>query len=174
MSDQFVTRFKFVWDDADHTLEAWLQEMARQGLHLHKVLCMRTVFVFRRGAPAEMAYRLDFQTKRIAPDHVQLFADAGWEHVDQSLGWQFWRAPVRAGQAPEIFTDAESLVRKYQRLLWLFALVWLVFLVTLYLKPNVDLQSPKDIAKFLAVVFFLVYPVLRLVLRIRRLRNPVP
>ena len=175
MSDQFVTKFKFVWDDADHTLEAWLQEMARQGLHLHKIVFMRSVFVFRRGAPAEMAYRLDFQTRRIAPDQVQLFADAGWEHVDQSLGWQVWRAPARAGQSPEIFTDAESHIRKYQRLLWLFALVWGVFFVTVYLKPDIRLwQTPRDIARTLLLMFFLTYPVVRLLLRIRRLRNPLP
>lgn len=175
MSDQFVTRFKFFWDDADHALEDWLQQMARQGLHLHKVGLLRCWFVFRRGAPAEMIYRLDFQARRTKPDYFQLFADAGWEHVDQVLGWQFWRAPVRAVRTPEIFTDVESRIRKYQRLIWLFAFAWLPFFIAL---PFVDVSkfwaSPKDIALSLAVAGVTVYAVLRLVLRIRRLRNPTP
>ncbi|KQQ87398.1 DUF2812 domain-containing protein [Massilia sp. Leaf139] len=174
MSDQFVSKLRFYWDDADHALERWLEDMARQGLHLHKVQWVRCRFVFKRGAPAEMAYRLDFQTKRVAPDYVQLFADAGWERVDYYLGWQFWRAPARAGRPTEIFTDTESHIRKYQRLLWLFALVWLIFFLALFRRGATLWDSPADIALMLAVVFFNLYPVVRLVLRIRRLRNRTP
>ena len=173
MSDQFVIRFKFFWDDADHMLESWLQDMARQGLHLHKVGVLRCWFVFRRGAPAEMSYRLDFQARRTKADYFQLFADAGWEHVDQVLGWQFWRAPARAGRTPEIFTDVESRIRKYQRLIWLFALAWLpLFIMLPFGDVNRFWATPRDIALMLALVGVSGYAVLRLVLRIRRLRSP--
>jgi hypothetical protein len=173
MSGQLVTKFKFVWDDADHTLERWLEEMARQGLHLHKVDCMRCRFVFKRGEPAEMTYRLDFQVRRAAPDYLQLFVDAGWERVDQSFGWQFWRAPTCAGRSPEIFTDTASRIRKYQRLLWLFALVG-VFAIVQVVRRGTDRlwDTPVHIALTLALAAMVVYPVTRLVLRIRSLRKP--
>lgn len=175
MSGQFVSKFKFVWDDADHTLEPWLEEMARQGLHLHKVDCMRCRFVFKRGEPAKMTYRLDFQVGRAAPDYLQLFFDAGWERVDQSFGWQFWRAPTRAGRTPEIFTDTASRIRKYQRLLWLFALVWVFALVQVARRGTDRLwDTPVNLVLTLIVVVLLIYPVVRLVRRIRALRNPVP
>jgi Protein of unknown function (DUF2812) len=173
MSDQFVTKFKFFWDDADHALESWLQDMARQGLHLHKVSVLRCWFVFRRGAPAEMSYRLDFQARRTKADYYQLFADAGWEHVDQVLGWHFWRVPVRAGRVPEIFTDVESRIRKYQRLIWLFALAWLPFFVMLPFRHPGE-ATPRSIGMLLGIAVVTLYAVLRLVLRIRRLRNPTP
>ncbi len=44
MSAQLVRKFKWYWDDADHAMERWLQEMARQGLHLKRVTCIRTLF----------------------------------------------------------------------------------------------------------------------------------
>ena len=174
MSKQFVTRFRFYWDDADHALERWLEEMAHQGLHLQSVGWLRCVFTFRRGAPAEMAYRIDFQVKRVAPDYVQLFVDAGWEHVDQSLGWQVWRAPLQAGRAPEIFTDVESSLRKYQRLLWLFVAVSVLFIVLLPFKSRPFWESPREIALTLALAGFNVYAMARLALRIRRLRKREP
>jgi hypothetical protein len=174
MSDRLVRKFKFFWDDADHALERWLEQMARQGLHLQSVGLLRCIFTFRRGAPAEMTYRLDFQLSRAAPDYVQLFVDAGWEHVDQSLGWQFWRAPSSAGRTPEIFTDTESRIRKYQRLLWLFALAWLPLPVMLAIKGWAILDTPKDILLLLAIMGGMVYAMVRLVRRIRRLRNPLP
>lgn len=174
MSGQFVSKFKFVWDDADHALERWLEEMARQGLHLHKVDCLRSRFVFQRGEPAEMAYRLDFQVRRISQDHIQLFVDAGWEHVDHSFGWQFWRAPVRAGRTPEIFTDTASRIRKYQRLLWLFAATFLLYAFRLFDKGAAAWDTPTDIVLNLFVAVFILYAAGRLLLRIHRLRNPQP
>ena len=175
MSGQLVTKFRFFWDDADHALERWLEDMARQGLHLQSVGLVRCKFVFRRGEPAEMTYRLDFQVSRASPDYVQLFVDAGWEHVDQVLGWQFWRTPTRAERIPEIFTDVESRIRKYQRLLWLFAFAWTPVVIMPFFKKGMDLwATPKDIVLTLAMLGFTVYAMARLVLRIRRLRKPAP
>ena len=172
MNGQRVTTFKFFWDDADHALEHWLQEKARQGLHLQGVGLMRTLFVFRRGEPAEMTYRLDFQAGRAPADYLQLFSDAGWEHVDQSIGWQFWRAAPRAGGTPEIFTDTESRIQKYQRLLWLFAHAWTLGIAMLLISGKDLWETPTDVLLMLTAVALTVYAVVRLVLRIRRLRSP--
>jgi len=172
MSAQLVTKYRFFWDDADHAIEHWLEDMARQGLHLHRVSWLRCKFTFRRGEPAEMTYRLDFQTRRTSPDYLQLFADAGWEHVDRELGWQYWRTPTRAGRTPEIFTDTASRIRKYQRLLWLFALAWLPTLVLLSIKGWEHLATPRVAVMTLILVGITVYAMVRLVLRIRSLRNP--
>ena len=175
MSSQFVTKFKFFWDDADHALEDWLQDMARQGLHLEKVGFLHYHFVFRRGEPAEMTYRLDYRATRLAPDYLQLFIDAGWEHVDQSFGWQFWRAPSLAGRTREIFTDVESRIKKYQRLLWLFALAWSpVVLLLPFERGQARWDTPMEVGVTLAMLGVTAYLVARLVRRIRRLRNPEP
>ncbi len=174
MSGQLVRKFRWFWDDADHTMERWLQDMARQGLHLKRVTCIRTLFIFERGEPLDVAYRVDFLLWRKDPAYVQLFNDAGWEHVDESLGWQYWRAPMVDGRAPEIFTDVESQITKYKRLLYLFALCLLPMLQLLYDHGLVNREKPASSALALITLAVTAYAVIRLLIRIRRLRSPIP
>ena len=174
MSEQLVRKLKLFWDDADHAIESWLEDMARQGLHLRRVGCLRSLFVFQRGAPQEVTYRTDFLLGRKDPHYVQLFIDAGWEHVDESLGWQYWRAPTREGRTPEIFTDVESQIKKYQRLLLLFALAALPLLLVLPSKRFMLHGTPVSNTLLLVTVATSAYAVIRLLLRIRRLRNREP
>jgi hypothetical protein len=147
--------------------------MARQGLHLQSVRCLRMIFVFQRGEPADVTYRIDFQLSRTDPSYIQLFNDAGWEHVDQMLGWQYWRAPTAEGRGPEIFTDVESQIKKYQRLLVLFALSWLPML---FLLPGNKTYKNETTAVILllGVAAITLYAVVRLLLRIRKLRQQAP
>ncbi len=173
MSAQLVRKFRWFWDDADHAMERWLQDMARQGLHLKRVSCIRTVFVFERGKPLDVAYRVDFLLLRKAPAYVQLFNDAGWEHVDESLGWQYWRAPMVAGRSPEIFTDVESQITKYKRLLYLFAICWLPMLFIISDPRLLRGEKPVSIVMMVFLSAVTIYAVIRLVKRIRKLREPM-
>ncbi len=171
MSGQLVRKFRWFWDDADHAIERWLQEMASAGLHLKKVRCLRMLFEFERGAAADVTYRIDFQMLRVDASYVQLFEDAGWERVDQLLGWQYWRAPTQQGRTPEIFTDVESQIKKYQRLLWLFALSWLPMAFILAFRGVEALGHGRQALLLLSLVVLSVYCVVRLWLRIRKLRE---
>jgi len=172
MKDQLVSKFKFVWDDNDQVLERWLEDMAREGLHLQRVDCLRSRFVFQRGEPAEITYRLDFQMNKVSPDYLQLFADAGWERIDDSFGWQFWRALPHAGRTPEIFTDTASRIGKYQRLLGLFALCYGAFFFTLLQKGERGWDTPFEIVLNTVLIVAAVFSTARTLLRIRKLRNP--
>jgi hypothetical protein len=172
MSGKLVRKFRWFWDDADHAIEQWLQEMARQGLHLQRVSCLRMMFVFKRGEPADVTYRIDFQLTRKDPSYVQLFTDAGWEHVDELLGWQYWRAPTRPGRATEIFTDVESAIVKYKRMLLLFGICAVSSMLTLVPRQDKSFfNDPLELGLMLASIGLLFYAVIRLVLRIRRLRR---
>ena len=175
MSGQLVRKFKWFWDDADHAIESWLQEMARQGLHLKRVTCLRTVFVFERGEPKDVTYRVDFLINRVDPGYLQLFQDAGWEHVDDLLGWQYWRSPTVEGRSPEIFTDVPSQIKKYQRLLWLFFVSWLPLLVMAPFRDFSALRhAPVALTIFVLAGAVTVYAMVRLIIRIRRLRAQAP
>jgi hypothetical protein len=133
MHGEVVRRYKvfFAWQDENE--ERWLRAKARdEGLHLASYT-PPCVYRFRRGERADYAYRLDFQTTRRQDeaDYVQLFADAGWEHVGRMGSWHYFRKPVLAGEAPEIFTDPASKAQKYRRLLALhtvFLVPWIVLL----------------------------------------------
>ena len=120
MSKSTVTKFKWFWADQDLEQEAWLREMARQGLHLQSVnMICRWTFV--RSAPADIVYRIDFSDKGKDSAHHRLFEDAGWELAAEVTGWQYWRRQVVDNTAPEIFTDSESKTAKYRRVLAMLA-----------------------------------------------------
>ena len=110
-----VSIFKFFWADQDVAQEQWLRAMAKQGLHLKRLnaLC---VWTFEKGAPADVAYRIDFPSSN--DQHFdQLLVDAGWEKAAVLMGWNYWRKPVEAGVEPEIFTDSASKIRKFKNVL---------------------------------------------------------
>ena len=106
MTAEIVTKRRWFWTWQDQDEEAWLAEMSRKGLHLQSVGYVG-MYRFVRGEPTDYAYRLDFQssTKEELGNYVQLFEDAGWEHVGQLGAWHYFRAPIVEGEAPEIFTD---------------------------------------------------------------------
>ena len=173
MSKQLVKKFKWwwVWQDGMH--ERWLQEQARQGLHLHASDPLGIRMTFERGAPADMAYRWDFPGVKTDPVYTQLFVDGGWERVVDVGGWHCWRKPVLDGKTPEIFTDVSSKVRKYQRNL-VFLLVCGLPLLTVLVAPasrHVLLAEPRVSAVTGAGLLMLVYAIGKLVQRVRQLRQ---
>lgn len=173
MSKQLVKKFKWwwVWQDGMH--ERWLQEQARQGLHLHASDPLGIRMTFERGAPADMAYRWDFPGVKADPVYTQLFVDGGWERVVDVGGWRCWRKPVVDGKIPEIFTDVPSKVRKYQRSLVLLLVGGLPFFLVV-LAPasrHVLLAEPWVSVVTGAGLLMLVYAIGKLVQRMRQLRQ---
>lgn len=169
--NKLVWKFRWFWDDADHVIERWLEQMAREGLHLKRVSALRTVFIFERGAPAEVKYRIDFRLTRTDAHYLQLFQDAGWQRADELLGWQFWRAPAGSVRTAEIFTDIESMGRRYKQLIWLFA-VPMVLQLPLTVSHLRD-AGPGQWALAVATHGLAVYCIARLVVRLRSLSSPV-
>jgi hypothetical protein len=170
---QVVRKIRWFWDDADHAIERWLESMARQGLHLRRIRCLRTLFIFERGEPAEVSYRIDFRLWRADAHYLQLFQDAGWERVDELLGWQYWRAPAGTVRVAEIFTDVESMSRKYKHLIMLFVIpivLQLPFAVT-HFRERWH-KAPAMVALSLCAYAVGLYCVLRLLKRLRSLRQP--
>jgi len=169
---QVVRKFRWFWDDADHAIERWLESKAREGLHLKRIRCLRTLFIFERGEPAEMTYRVDFQLWRTGQDYLQLFQDAGWERVDQLLGWQYWRAPAGGARVAEIFTDVESMSRKYKHLIMLFALPLVLQLPYTVMRVHDNWgKRPGMVAAMLGAYAISIYCIARLVKRLRSLRE---
>lgn len=169
---QLVRKFRFYWDDADHVIERWLEQMAREGLHLKRVCCMRMVFVFERGEPADVTYRIDFRLTRADAHYLQLFHDAGWERADEALGWQFWRAPSGSMRVAEIFTDVQSRALKYKQIAWLLVMPLMLALPNLALHFSERWQKrPAMLALSLAADAVAIYSIVRLLRRVRSLRG---
>jgi hypothetical protein len=172
------TRFKFFWAHQDHEQEAWLRDMAKQGLHLESVhpLCFWT---FRRAAPRDVVYRVDFGNGRTDDGFSQLMQDAGWTLAATSTGWHYWCAPLANGREPEIFTDGASKVKKFQRLLGLLVCSALPMFIMLLITDKQSLPTQLSLPSlviigsiYIGYFLMLAYTVLRLLLRIRAVRAP--
>ena len=149
----------------DHKEEAWLRQMARQGWHLTSVAPL--VYTFARGEPRDDVYRLDYLVSKADYDeYKQIFEDAGWELVGEMLGWQYFRKPAAADGPNEIYTDAESKVERYRRVLAylvIFLPIYVVFLTR-------DLPGPIKLVMALFVLLW-AYATVRVFVRIRHLQH---
>ncbi len=59
MKETLVVKSKFFWHWEDDKEEAWLTQMAKQGLHLVKPGALSR-YTFVQGEPRNEIYRLDF------------------------------------------------------------------------------------------------------------------
>jgi hypothetical protein len=177
------TKTKWFWPWQDEKEEAWLGEMSADGWHLKSVGLMGR-YTFEQGEPRSYTYRLDYMllNKDKRAEYLQIFRDAGWEYVSEMSNWQYWRKPVIAGETPEIFTDNESKIKKYQRLLLTMSLM-LVFLVILGRNMFVGGLAFADVSSVITLIYFIgqllyaiiipiyVVVVVRLFLRINQLKK---
>jgi hypothetical protein len=152
-----------LWQDQKE--EAWLRQMAQQGWHLTSVVPL--VYTFVRGDPRDDVYRLDYLASKADYDeYKQLFQDAGWELVGEMMSWQYFRKAASADGPNEIYTDAESKVERYRRVLGyliIFLPIYLMWLV-------IDLPGPIKVVMAVIMVVW-AYSAVRIFGRIRQLQH---
>lgn len=165
MSTSTVSKYKWFWADQDLEQEAWLREMARQGLHLSHVVICRWTFV--KGEPSDVVYRVDYSSKTRNSDYNRLFEDAGWECAATAAGWHYWRRKVVDGKAPEIFTDSESKIARFRTVLGVLIVVSVPMTISI---PNMANALSPAMMALIGLVFALnLYGAIRLIVRISRL-----
>ncbi len=174
MAKTTVKKFRWFWAWQDEKEESWLGEMAGRGYHLASVR-LPGIYTFNVGEPRNIAYRLDYQPsfKKDRDEYLQIFRDAGWEHIGEMSAWQYFRKEAAPGETPEIFTDNESKISKYKRLLGYLCIflapMWTIIIIQLSENPY---PWVKGIQIFILIVtLFFIYAIIRLLLRIKRLRS---
>ena len=170
MNTNTVIKRKWFWAWNDDKEEAWLSEMSREGLHLKNVsLCS---YEFIQGEPSNYVYRLDFRAlnSKDKESYLQLFEDAGWEHIGDMSSWVYFRIKAEPGEAPEIFSDAESKMGKYQRVMAIL-IVFLPIMIML-LRPSISARYGfiSFLVGALFAAFFILYCVAMMQL-IRRMNE---
>jgi len=175
MTNEIITKTKWFWAWQDEKEEAWLAEMAQQGLLLEDVSLPGT-YQFKRVEPANYVYRLDYQSLKTKDkdSYLQLFSDAGWENVGEMGGWMYFRYKISNGEAPEIYSDLESKVGKYQRVL-IYLVIFLPIMILLMNNfPTTDNPGPFSmILQGLSALLLLLYALgmMQLIIRITKLRK---
>ena len=170
-----ITKFKWFWAWDDEKEETWLSNMAREGWHL-KELGLPGNYTFESGEPREDHYRMDFITNRMNyQNYIQLFKDAGWEHLGELGGWQYFRANAEENAIPEIYTDKDSKIQKYQRLITYLT----IFFPALFIFTIQPVDGTSELAnlyltgKYLMGFFLIIYAyaMVRILGRIQQLKN---
>jgi hypothetical protein len=136
MDNTMIKKFKWFWAWQDDKEEAWLNQKANKGLLLERV-SFPGIYHFRQGKPGQYVYRLDFQSLRAKDreSYFQLFEDAGWEHVEDMGGWIYFRYEVSGNEIPDIYSDQESKLGKYTRLMIYLAAFLPIMMILL---PRID------------------------------------
>jgi hypothetical protein len=168
-----IHKFKRFWAWQDEKEEAWLRTMSQQGFHLVSVKPFGS-YSFKLGDKTDYVYRLDYQTNRKdTQNYLKLFQDAGWEHISEMSGWQYFRKQVEARESPEIYTDVESKITKYKRLLG-YLLIFLPIYTVVFV--NAFRSYPYSWWGIIRIIIFVIlllwaYIIISLSLRIRQLKK---
>lgn len=115
-----TTRYKWFWAWNFDREEAWLNEMAAQGLAL--VAVGPLVYTFEDSAPGEYGVRLELlndmpgtgKSKR----YLEFVEQTGAEYIGSVTRWAYFRKRTAAG-AFDLFSDYDSRIRHLNRQLWL-------------------------------------------------------
>ncbi len=167
------TKFRIftVWQEPKE--EQWLKSMSARGWHLCRVGFLN--YEFKKGEPRDYEYSLDFrlETRGDVQEYLGLIQDSGWKHLGYVGGWQYFRIDAdRAEQAP-IYSDKESLIGKYRRVLTVLCLSGLPLTIML---STGSLNRPAVTDTFIgyligAVLILLVYSIVRTLIMIGRVRS---
>ncbi len=175
MKKKEITRFKWFWVWQDDAEERWLEEMSRKGYHLTSV-GLPCIYTFTYSEPVNYAYRLDYRrfTGGDRQEYLQIFRDAGWEYLGGMSLWQYFRKQVKTGEVNEIFTDEQSKIAKYRRVLAYLGIFYLALWGTL-IGRIVSIPSLPwwgNVHIFIVIVQLLMtYAIIRIFLRIRHLQK---
>jgi hypothetical protein len=169
-----MKQFRWFWAWDDEKEEAWLSEMAQKGWHFQSA-ALPGYYTFEYGQPRDDVYRLDyFPDFKDKADYLQLFLDAGWDYKGQMNGWQYFRKETHNGEAPQIFSDAESKTKKYWHILITLAWCTLLVLMNIFQIPD-----RKDALAFFlfslmtGFVLFVSYAAFKLLQRINELKKKI-
>jgi hypothetical protein len=181
MEKTTVKKFRWFWVWQDEAEESWLDNMSQKGYHLLSV-SLPGFYTFLKAEPRNYVYRLDYQTfhKKDKEEYMQLFRDAGWEYIGEMSSWQYFRKETKPGGVTEIFTDFESKITKYKRVLtyigFFYFILIILFTDLIYTGPVRWHESypwwgsvPQAII-FLVLLLF-TYAIIRLAIRMRQLKK---
>lgn len=98
--------------------QAYLREMHKHGWKLVLVTGIGT-YHFEECEPADVMYQLDYNQEGLAhkEEYVKMFADCGWDYIQDFFGYSYFRKPVGIMNEEEsIFCDDSSRLEMMERI----------------------------------------------------------
>ncbi len=81
-----------------------------------------------------------------------MFRDAGWEYIGEMSTWQYFRKEAKHEEINEIFTDVESKVAKYKRVLTYLGFFYIILFVIVISAQTIRVINPL-------ILLFLTYAI---------------
>ncbi len=124
--------------------QEYLREMHKNGWELRKVTW--AFYTFDACTPEDVVYQLDYhQSIENRREYLQMFADCGWEYIQDMMGYSYFRKPaaLMSGDEQGIFCDHESRMEMWDRVFKGRVRILLIVLCCIIL-PQLFLQSSLD------------------------------
>ena len=97
--------------------QEYLREMHKSGWRFVKVTGLGT-YHFEECAAEDVVYQLDYNQEGLKnkEEYVQMFADCGWEHLQEYAGYSYFRKSAsEMNGEEEIFCDEDSRIKMMER-----------------------------------------------------------
>ncbi|QDP39922.1 DUF2812 domain-containing protein [Radiobacillus deserti] len=166
--------FKIFWVWQNDAEENWLRNMANNGWDFIRYNWF--FYTFKRTEPKDYVYKLDYKgnRKNDVAEYINLFEDAGWEHVGRFQDWYYFRTNASLHkETPDIYSHLESKVKKYKDLSN-FILNVLIAVLTIFFTIVLPAKyAYVSILQILYVILILLngFSYVRLLRKIRRMER---
>lgn len=163
-----VVKVFFVWQDDKE--EIWLREMAQKGWILESYTFL--IYNFYKSETKDYIYKIDYKSIKNSDmdEYLQIFEDAGWEHVTRCLNWHYFRSEADKFLLPDIYSDTNSKIEKYKRVLWLI-MPLTIFNISNLLNMINSNRSWGIRSLLIAAVALLILADIKVILKIKKLKD---
>lgn len=133
-----MTKFRLYWDKDAET--KWLNEMAEEGLAMTGFFA--GFYKFEKTEKGKWRYQVDFGEKfgTVTEDYREFMNEAGIEIIQNWGYWVLLRKPTSEGEF-ELYTDVESSIEHYNKILTMFKVVFIIELICLLIEIMVALNG---------------------------------
>lgn len=109
--------WKIFWAWQDYGEAEWLKKMSANGWHLKSAAPFRYTFI--PGDPEICSYGIDYQTLKREEEetYLKFYDNSGWKFISSSGGYYYFRRPGESLEGNGIFSDNNSRIRKYRKIL---------------------------------------------------------
>ena len=144
----------------------YLRKMHKQGWKFVK-FTTPVFYKFEKCEPEDVVYQLDYNKEACEhkSEYLQIFADCGWEYIDDVMGYTYFRKPLKEMNGEEkIFSDDLSKMEMVERV-YKGRMIPLLVIFLCIICPQLIIQSmgthPANMVLLITyIVLFLLYLVL--------------
>lgn len=141
--------------------ESYLREQHKNGWEFVSVsgFCL---YHFKKCEPKDVVYQLDYNPDSLSKknEYVQMFADCGWEYLQNYVGYSYFRKPASemGEREEEIFCEDDSRLDMMKRvftgrMLPLLAIFFLIIIPQIIVQSRIDTPENHGMMVVFCIMF---------------------